>query len=85
MFYCQQKSSKTSPFFINNPEFFQNLSTANYLVLNKNNISYSDQYQLKGAIIQDHFFKIKEKQMLEISLDAIKSSFLASLINICIL
>jgi len=70
------KNNSDSSIFFKNSSFFQNLATINYLILNKNSLSNPDQYILKGAIIQERFFKIKEKNMDEISLEKIKASIL---------
>lgn len=67
-----------SQIIINNPNFFQNFASVNYVILNKNNLSYPDQYKLKGAIIQERFFKINEKKLNELSLETIKATIFLS-------
>lgn len=59
---------------INNPHFFQNISSTNYIIMNKNNLCYSDQYQIKGVIIQNRFFQIKSKEINQINIDSIRVS-----------
>ena len=64
---------------MNDPNFFQNFASINYVILNKNNLSYPNKYRLKGAIIQERFFKIKEKTLNELSLEAIKATVFLSI------
>lgn len=63
---------------INYPHFFQNFTNSKYIILNKNNLCYSDQYQIKGAIIQNRFFKITSKELSALSIDTIKTNYLTS-------
>ena len=70
--------NQDSQVFINDWSMFQNLATVDYAIFNKNVLSNSDQYKLKGAIIQERFFKIKEKDLDQLSLKAIKASNFAS-------
>ena len=79
-YYENTCSSNGSPQIImNDPNFFQNFASINYVILNKNNLSYPNKYRLKGAIIQERFFKIKEKTLNELSLEAIKATVFLSI------